>query len=224
MRAGRTVVAATLIVAGALYLIGEVTDLDAGAVIADWWPVVLIALGVAQFAVDRTSLYGSLILVGIGLLLLVSTAGAVGGSIWGFVLPLLLVIAGVALLMPGRIGSATTDADEIAAFSVFGTRTVTSTSTHLTGGEATVIAGGLVVDLSDAIVETGLTIRVLAILGGCQILVPPGWEIRLSGVPLLGGWDDTTRRDGLTDTSPRVFVRCVAALAGVEVRHAERWL
>lgn len=223
MRSGRVVVAATLIVAGSLYLIAAFSDLDAGAVVADWWPLVIIGLGIAQFAVDRTSAYGSLVLIGVGALLLIFTTGLVSGSVWSFVAPIVLVLAGIALLLPSRTGTASSDAPEVAAFSAFGTRTVSSTSTDLTRAEATVIAGGLVVDLTGAAIRQQTSVRVLAILGGCQIIVPEGWVIRLSGVPLLGGWDDTTRKDGLTDQSPQLTVRAVTVLAGVEVRHAARW-
>lgn len=224
MRAGRAVVAATLIVVGLLYLIGETGELDASALIADWWPLVLVAFGVAQYAVDRTALFGSLVLVGVGASLLIFTTGSVGGSVWSFVLPIALVLGGIALLVPKRTGSGTTSAGEIAAFSAFGTRTITGTTDRLEGGEATVIAGGLVVDLTDTKMHHDVTLRVLAILGGCQILVPHGWAVKMSGVPLLGGWDDTTRKNGVPNGSPTLHVRSVAALAGVEVRHPARWV
>lgn len=223
MRAGRVVVAATLIVAGALYLIAAVSELDAGAVVADWWPLVIIGLGIAQFVVDRTSAYGSVVLIGIGALLLLFSTGLVSGSVWSFVAPIVLVLAGIALLLPSRTGTATSDAEDLAAFSAFGTRTVAGTSSALSRAEATVIAGGLVVDLTGAAIRQQTSVRVLAILGGCQIIVPEGWVIRLSGVPLLGGWDDTTRKDGLSEQSPQLTVRAVTVLAGVEVRHAARW-
>lgn len=223
MRAGRIVVAATLIVAGVLYLIAAVGELDAGAVVAAWWPLVVVALGVAQFAVDRTSSYGSLVLIGIGGALLVFTTDLVTLNVWSFVIPVVLVLAGIALLVPNRTGSASTDAPQLAAFSAFGTRTVASTAPGLRKAEGTVIAGGLVMDLTGATVQQATTVRVLAILGGCQIIVPEGWAVRITGVPLLGGWDDTTRKDGLTEASPQLTVRAVTALAGVEVRHSARW-
>jgi hypothetical protein len=50
---GRIVVGAALIVIGGAFLIGALTDVDAGNLVAKGWPLVLVALGVAQLSLDR---------------------------------------------------------------------------------------------------------------------------------------------------------------------------
>lgn len=85
------------------------------------------------------------------------------------------------------------------------------------------ILGNLVLDLTEAQLAAGAKISVTAVLGGCDILVPDGWDVRLGGVPVLGGWDDTTRRGPANTGAPVLTVRAVAVLAGIEVRHPTRW-
>jgi hypothetical protein len=47
--------------------------------------------------------------------------------------------------------------------------------------------------------------------------------VRLSGIPLLGMWDNTTRRDLAVDEARTLEVNATVLLGGLEVRHADRW-
>ena len=47
--------------------------------------------------------------------------------------------------------------------------------------------------------------------------------VRLSGIPLLGMWDNTTRRDLAVDEARTLEVQATVILGGLEVRHSKRW-
>ncbi len=223
VRSGRFVVGAALVALGVLYLIAAGTAVDAGNIVSQWWPVVLIALGAAQYGIDHSAKLGSAVLIVVGVFLLGFTTGLVEGSIWAYLWPTLIILAGIGVMLPRLEGTREAAGDAVSAFSALGSRTLKSTSQEFRGGDMTVILGNLVLDLSGAAPAPGAKLSVTAVLGGCEILVPAGWEVQLGGVPIIGGWDDTTRRSGLDGSSPVLVVRAVAVLAGIEVRHPARW-
>lgn len=51
--------------------------------------------------------------------------------------------------------------------------------------------GGVELDLRDARLGPGITdIRVVGIMGGVSIIVPPDLPIEMHGLPIMGGWDE----------------------------------
>ncbi len=91
------------------------------------------------------------------------------------------------------------------------------------------VLGGMHLDLCDAVLgaeEVSLT--VVALLGGVRIIVPPGVEVDVDGLTLLGGRhvevDPNPPRAG--SNAPRLRIRTVAVLGGVHVSTAvtaEAW-
>jgi hypothetical protein len=223
VRSGRIVVGLSLVAVGVLYLVGAGTDVDAGAIVSDWWPVALIGLGVAQYGIDHSAKLGSAALIVFGVLLLGFTSGLVEGSLWSVLWPTAVILAGIGVMLPRLERNPETTGNTASGFSALGSRVLSSRSPHFEGGELTVILGSLTLDLTEASLAPGAKLSVTAVLGGCEILVPSGWDVRLGGVPVLGGWDDTTRRGPPTPNAPVLTVRAVAVLAGVEVRHPTRW-
>lgn len=223
MRSGRYVIGISLVVVGVLYLIAAGSDLDAGGTVARWWPLVLVGLGVAQYGIDHSSKLGSAVLIVFGVLLLGFTTGLVEGSVWSVLWPSAVILAGIGVMLPRLERNPEATGNTAFGFSALGSRVLRSRSQAFEGGELTVILGNLVLDLTEAQLAAGAKISVTAVLGGCDILVPDGWDVRLGGVPVLGGWDDTTRRGPTNTGAPVLTVRAVAVLAGIEVRHPTRW-
>ncbi len=223
MRSGRLVIGLGLVVVGGLYLASAMGDVDAGGIVGSWWPVVLVALGVAQYGIDHSAKLGSAVLIILGLLLLGFTTDLIEGSIWSYLWPVAIILAGVGIMIPRLERTPEVRGNTAHGFVALGSRTLKSRSQAFEGGELTAILGNIVLDLSETALASDAKLSVTVLLGGCEILVPVGWEVRIGGVPLLGGWDDTTRKAGVPSDGPVLNVRAVSILAGVEVRHPSRW-
>jgi hypothetical protein len=79
--------------------------------------------------------------------------------------------------------------------------------------------GGAKLDLSAAKPEVSVsTITAIAILGGADILVPPGVSVELSGLSLLGGKGDRRTSGTPLPGSPVVRVRAFTFLGGVAIK------
>lgn len=78
--------------------------------------------------------------------------------------------------------------------------------------------GGVELDFTQAEMPPGTTeVTVFTVMGGVDITVPPGLNCDVSGVPLMGGFDDKSA--GMVDpNAPTLKVRGVAIMGGVDVK------
>jgi hypothetical protein len=80
------------------------------------------------------------------------------------------------------------------------------------------VLGGTELDYTEAIMPPGTTdINVACFMGGVDIAVPPGVNVVIDVIPILGGADDSTDQDEYAD-GPTLRVRGVVLFGGVEVK------
>ena len=84
---------------------------------------------------------------------------------------------------------------------------------------AVAVLGGCVLDLRAAQFSTPVTtITVVAIMGGVEVIVPPGVRVEMHGQALMGGWSKHVREEELPPDAPQVQVHGFVLMGGVEVR------
>ena len=214
--------AGLLIALGALGFLGAAGVADAGTVIHDWWPVAIIALALLAALAERRLSLGPLVLLVLGCLLLVGSLGELdaGTIVW----PAAAVILGISLL--ARRGPWTPVRDEAAdrqdLVAVLGAAKGRNRSAHFRSANVCALFGGAVLDLTDAHPGPGARVDALALFGGVDVLVPPGWRITLGGLPIFGGYEDKTRANGaLPEDAPQLRVVATAIFGGVTTKTAE---
>jgi predicted membrane protein len=111
----------------------------------------------------------------------------------------------------------------VTLFAVMGEAKRASNDKPFRGGEMTAFMGGCVLDLRQATILPGeqAVINVLAVMGGHEIWVPPGWAVASDLVPVLGGVDDKRLPplEPLPDTAPRLRLRGLVLMGGVVIKH-----
>lgn len=130
-----------------------------------------------------------------------------------------MVVAAIAAMSVKRRLVPTTDesADEITAVAIFGPLAFHSTSTAFRGGEIECWYGGGVIDLRDAtLAPEGATLRIRAIFGGGQILVPASWKV-VSRVTGLGGVQDIRAAQGHAAIDPELVIEGTLVAGGFAV-------
>jgi hypothetical protein len=134
--------------------------------------------------------------------------------------------------MRGKLGpSTTTDPadDEIVAVAIFGPLAFRSTARNFRGGTLDCWYGGGALDLRDATLSPeGATIRVRAVFGGGQIVVPETWRVRNTVVG-LGGVSDTRPVADRSDEGPELTIEGFVVFGGFAVvselpEEEARWL
>lgn len=219
--ASRIVLGLGLVALGILFLLDQAGTIDAGEIIGDWWPVVIIAIGAIQFLEQPRSPVGPLIVVGIGIVLLLAQLDVVGDDVWRFVWPVALVIVGLVFLLrrPGRSAASDRPEDVVGTTAFFSGTEIVSSSQRFAGGSATAIFGGVELDLRKARLDPdGATLAVTAVCGGVDVIVPRGWRVETSGTPILGGVDNKIEAPPDGD-GPVLRIDLTVLLGGAEIKH-----
>ncbi len=223
----RTLIGLFIVIAGVLVLLdnlGAGFDID----IWEWWPVILILLGISYWGQSsgRNGSVGSWVLIAVGVLLLLNNLDVIHLS-FNYVWPIILIIIGVAVLKHGLGGGGTaenTDENYINVAFILGGGTQQYGAKTLNGGRVAAIMGGGKIDLRNAgMTASSITIDVFTLWGGVEIIVPRNWTVNMQGVPILGGMDNKCESAGageIDDPSvPTLIIKGTAIMGGVEVKN-----
>jgi Domain of unknown function (DUF1707)/Cell wall-active antibiotics response 4TMS YvqF len=83
---------------------------------------------------------------------------------------------------------------------------------------AFMLMGGGEIDMRDArFSEREVSIHIVAIMGGCEVIVPEDATVRVTGVGIMGAFDHTGSSTGSPD-GPVITVNGVAIMGGVDVK------
>lgn len=192
------------------------TDLMELDLLFEWWPLALVAIGVAQI-VDGGRIGGILWILAGGWLLLWQH-DLLDASPWQLFWPVVLVVVGGVLVYqslsspsPGGDPEERFDLGALWSGNVVRVRTPT-----FRGGSATAVMGGCEIDLRHAEMLAGeAVIHVVALWGGVEIHVPEHWTVVDGLVPVLGG--TSVPPNPLADSDRRLVIRGLAVMGGVEV-------
>ncbi|HEX9977504.1 MAG TPA: LiaF domain-containing protein [Acidimicrobiia bacterium] len=226
MNAGRLLFGSVLAAVGLIFLLGSADLVDPGSVIGAWWPAAIILLGVLHAGSGHRFSGGALSLVIVGGCLLGVTTGVFGSDAWRFVWPAAIIGIGLWLTVGWgrRLGIQPADDQEVDGIAVLGSARLGTRSSSFRKASVTAVLGGVTLDLTEATpIPGGANVSVTSILASVSILVPRGWVVEIRGLPLLGGWDDTTDHNVVGPGSPRLEVQALVVLGGLEVKHAGRW-
>ncbi len=222
MTAGRIAVGSVLAAIGVVFALDAVGATDAGPIVSRWWPLGLVVLGATQLALERRASFASTALVVVGLFALAGTTGALEGRLWSLAWPGAMILVG-AWLAFGRRRPATVRRTHVTRLAVLTSSSLAVKAKGFRSADLTAVLGGVRCDLTRSELDpAGARVSATAILGSVVVIVPEGWKVRVRGLPVFGGWDDTTSRV-VGPGAPELEVRAVVVLGGVEARHPRRW-
>lgn len=221
---------------GALLLADQAGLVATWAVIADWWPTVIVLSGLARLVTRPRNAAGGILLVVIGGALLLWTLGTVGTItlVW----PVLLIGLGVWLMVTrpgggrghsqgsvvedrvvaGRVTTSRVVEGLVQATAVFENRAFHAAPGHLDGGSVTAVFGNVSLDLRTATLDdNGVRLRVTTVFGDVALDIPVGWQLRVSGPEIFG----TVTTDGVAPPpagGPVLRLDVVTVFGDVSVR------
>jgi Cell wall-active antibiotics response 4TMS YvqF len=209
----RAWVGIVLLALGVFGLLDAAGVLDAGMTIGRWWPLAVIGLGVAAMVAQRRMSVGPMVVTVVGVVLLASRQDWLVPAL---IAPLVLVAVGVAVM----VGVAHTGLrrGDGPVFAVLGGSTTVNRAEHLRHADVSAVFGGATLDLRQAHIDDRATVDAFALFGGVDVLVPKGWRVSVSGLPIFGGYDDkTVEQIDLPEDAPVLTVNATAVFGGVGV-------
>ncbi len=212
--------AGVLIAVGAVWLLDAANVLDGSTTMDHWWPLAVIALGLVAAASERRLALGPVVLVVIGILLLINQLDlvAVDAIVW----PVVAIVAGLWLLLGrgrwSRVREEESSRQDVVA--LLGAAESRNRSPHFRHADVSAVFGGATLDMRDARLDPGASVDAIALFGGVDVIVRPEWRVELGGLPIFGGLEDKTGRNGdVPVEAPVLKVAGTAIFGGVGVKN-----
>ena len=213
-----------LIFLGVLFVLNNagVVEIGFGELIATYWPLILIFVGLYNLFTNPAGRVGGIIVLLMGGLFLARNLDQLEifdyVSFWA----LLLIIFGLWLFLRGGQGSTKVDVETLNLINIFSGSSSKIVSDNFKGGSSISVFGGADIDLREADIDgKEARLDVFAMFGGSDIHVPRNWKVIVKGIPLFGGWDDNTSFSGeeSKEESPTLIINCMAIFGGIDVNN-----
>lgn len=213
-----------LIAAGVIWALNvfNITNID---IFFDGWWTLFIIIPCAIGLFTEREKTGNLIGIAIGVFLLLCCQDILSFSMfWKLIVPAIVVFVGLKMVFTGLFGN---KANEIMKNLRLEGKTLKSGCAAFSGcdmnydgevfegAELTAVFGGVECDLRNAIIEKDCAIRVSAIFGGIDILVPAGINVRVSSNSIFGGVSNKT---AVYQNTPTIYVSGTCLFGGVEIK------
>jgi len=223
---GRIFSGLVIIAIGVIFLLANMDKLDFGDFISTYWPMILILIGISHLLTTGFRNAGvALFLIAIGAFFQLNNWGVLGGRVWAYFWPLLIIAAGLWIIFkprPKGFGENVPEIkeDDLGAFVIFSGLKRRFESEKFRGGKATAIMGGLELDLTKAkLKDNQATIELTAILGGIDLFVPREWKVVVDSSAILGGVDDKHSPVPPTTIQMTLYVKATAILGGIDIKN-----
>lgn len=190
-----------------------------------FWPLVFVALGVFKMAQPGAA-SGRVVgaaLIAVGGLLTLRHLGWLDFR-WRDFWPLLLIGGGLLVMFRGRLGWVPGDSpvevltqDHVQMTAIMSGHQTRLNTQQFSGGEVTVVMGGVELDLRQASIEGQATLKVFVLMGGLVLKLPLDWSVTIQGSPLLAGIEDRTVPPLMS--SKRLVIQGEVMLGGIELRN-----
>jgi predicted membrane protein len=222
----RIVLAGFLIIIGIVWLLKNFNIFNFPVYLFDW-PMLLVIIG-TYILLTKQQLIPSLIFIGIGLYLLLKDSLKIDlPELWNL-WPLILIAIGISIVLKGRStyydrhfkgGNREIDLDYIDSVSIFGANEKNINSQDFKGGKITNIFGGSEINLLNAKLASGNNfIEVVTIFGGCTIIIPANWNVKVDMLSVFGGFVDKRELKETNPNEPVLFIKGVSMFGGGEIK------
>lgn len=216
-----------LILIGGGFLLDTFQYITFSDTITMWWPLLIVLFGIAHISKKNPPIFSGLIIIGIGLILQADKLGYIKGDFWDAFWPLILIILGISILLPGRkcpmMKNKNTYQEtkgDLNINTMFSGQHKNIDDKNFKGGSISAMFAGIEIDMSNCeLSEEGAILNLNVAFGGVEISVPNNWNIKISGTPFLGGFEDDTHQIESIDSSKTLIINYSVMFGGIELNN-----
>lgn len=190
-----------------------------------WWTLFIIVPCFIGLFREQEKL-GNIIGLLIGVILLLWCWDLVNISLlWKLFVPAVIVVGGIKIILSAVRGD---QGNKVfskmiadgktpkAGFAAFSGSDMNFDGQVFEGAELTAVFGGVKCDLRNALLETDCAVKVCAVFGGIDILVPEGVQIRTNTTSIFGGVSNKAK--GGKDAPRTLYVSGICLFGGVDIK------
>jgi predicted membrane protein len=193
------------------------------------WKTLLVVLGLVFIITEKNKSTG-FILFAIGSVFLVADAMNMSfRQVIQFVIPLTLIIAGIAILLRKQsftrreINTGAELNETLNDVNIFGGGEKKIITNNFKGGQLTAIFGGSEIDLRNSHLAQGINaIDITCIFGGTSIRIPQDWHVKSEVTALFGGYSDersSAIKDIPVNPDKLLYLKGLVLFGGVEIKN-----
>lgn len=213
-----------LIAAGTLFALNALGITNVDIFFDGWWTLFIIVPCTVDLFKGRDKT-GALIGIAISVFLLLCCQDILSFALlWKLLIPVIIVIIGLKLVLGGLFGGKANEVMESVkenggnmreACATFSGTELNFDGEVFEGAELSAIFGSVKCDLRNAVIEKDCAIKVSAIFGGIDILVPENVSIKASSTCIFGAVSNKTpaKRD-----VPCIYVSGTCMFGGVTIK------
>jgi predicted membrane protein len=223
---GRIFAGILIIVIGVIFLLGSLDRIDVGDLITDYWPLILIAVGLWHLLAHNFRQVGTgLILIAVGSVFMLIKWGILSTNFWSVFWPVLIIAVGLWILLKPRFKGYSGKVpeikdDDLDAFVMFAGINRRLESKEFRGGKATALFGGIELDFANAkLAGNQATVDLTAMFGGIEVRVPRNWKVVVDSHAILGGVEDKHRPDSPEQSEATLFIKATAIFGGIDIKN-----
>ncbi len=213
-----------LIAVGVIFALNSLNITDVTLFFDGWWTLFIIVPCVIGLFTEREKT-GNIIGLIIGVFLLLCCQDILSFSLaWKLALPSIIVIIGLKMIFTGLFSN---KANEIFAkikasggetktgSAIFSGQDINYNGQVFEGAELSAIFGGVECNLRNAIIEKDCAIKIEAIFGGIDILVPDNINVKVTSNCIFGGISNKTpaRKE-----VPTLYITGTCVFGGVDIK------
>lgn len=218
---GRRKMGLILIIMGILLILSQMKLIDFNSLIKVYWPSLIAIYGIYICIEQRRITSAGLSFIIIGLIVQLWHLDLLPGQFKQYLWPTILIIIGISLIFTQNVTSKKNNYREdryLDYFAILSSLDTVNVSNDFRGGSITAIMGGAEVDLSQCNMQTESAQLILtAIMGGIEIKLPRDWRVIVTGIPILGGWENKTNTP--YEYTKTLYIKCTAILGGIEIKN-----
>lgn len=222
---GRIFAGILLILIGVVFLLASLGRIDVGDLFAQYWPLILVFIGLWQLLIhDFRNPLSGIILIIVGSVFMLMKWDILDWSAWKILAGVLIIVVGLWIIFRPRIGHRSGNvpeikSDDLDAFALFSECKRRIESRGFRGGKATAILGSVNLDFEDAQLEGNkATVELTTLLGSIEMRVPRAWNVEIDSNAVLGSIEDKRklRPSELADIT--LFLKGTAILGSIEIK------
>ncbi len=213
-----------LIAAGILLALDALEIISINLFFDGWWTLFIIVPCTVGIFTERDK-SGNLIGIAVGVLLLLCCLDVLSfGMLWRLILPICSVFIGFKLFFGGilrnRANQVFDDMKQNGStprmgYAAFSGCDMNFAGEKFEGADVTAVFGGVKCDLREAVIEQDCAIRVTAVFGGIDVLLPPNVNVKVEASCIFGGISD---KSGKTAGAPTLYINGLCMFGGVDVK------
>ena len=217
-----------LIIAGLVWALSSLEIVNINIFFDGWWTLFIIVPSAISFFTSSEK-FSALIGVAVGVILLLCARDVLTyGLVMKLAVPAIIILIGLKMIFSSFSKNHTErveesfekyegDVDNV--FCLFNGVKADLSGKVFRGAEINAIFGGVDYDLRGAVIEPDSAIKVSAVFGGVDIIVPEGVKVKVKSNSFFGGVENKSRRPAKDDENViTLYVSGLALFGGIDIK------